>query len=167
MPTFVEEWKPVIGFEDTFLISSFGRLRRIRTRYGNPTDRLLNPYLADHGYRVTQLQLVPVRIRQYLHDMVAAAFIGPRPDGYQVNHIDADRSNNRVDNLEYSTQYDNIHHAIALGRQPHARLSPAIVAEIRASYAATGSYLPMMAKYNLDGAHVWRIVTRRAWRHVT
>jgi HNH endonuclease len=135
-------------------------------RYGNPTDRILNPYLASHGYRVAHLQVVPVRIRRYVHEIVAAAFIGPRPEGYHINHIDAVRSNNRVENLEYSTQYDNIHHAIALGRQPHARLCPAIVEEIRASYAATGSYLPMKAKYNLDDTHVWRIVTRRAWKHV-
>ena len=49
-----------------------------------------------------------------VHTAVLTAFTGPRPDGYEVNHIDEDRSNNRLENLEWMTPIDNCRYSKAL-----------------------------------------------------
>lgn len=49
-----------------------------------------------------------VSVPRRLHVLVAEAFIGPRPDGLEVHHIDHDRMNPRVDNLEYVTHQENV-----------------------------------------------------------
>lgn len=48
-----------------------------------------------------------------VHRLVAEAFIGPYPEGKVINHLDFDRSNNSVRNLEYITQTENIRHSVA------------------------------------------------------
>ena len=50
-----------------------------------------------------------------VHKLVAAAFIGPRPEGLEINHIDGDHQNNAASNLEYCTQSENMKHAVRLG----------------------------------------------------
>lgn len=50
-----------------------------------------------------------------VHSLVALAFIGERPGGYQINHKDGNKFNNHVDNLEYCTASENQQHAIRTG----------------------------------------------------
>ena len=52
---------------------------------------------------------------RYVHHLVAEAFIGARPQGFQLNHLDGVKANNAAKNLEYTTPMQNIHHAIRLG----------------------------------------------------
>ena len=54
------------------------------------------------------------RIRKFIHELVALAYIGPKPKGYQVNHIDLDSLNNSVSNLEYITPSENISHSLEM-----------------------------------------------------
>ncbi len=54
-----------------------------------------------------------------VHALVALAFIGPRPDGYDVMHIDGTRTNNAVGNLRYGTRSENCLQAYAEGRRAH------------------------------------------------
>jgi hypothetical protein len=68
------------------------------------------------GYRFVSLYDSGVGRQEYVHRLVAAAFIGPCPDGMQVNHKDLDKSNNHFNNLEYVTSQGNMAHAHAAGR---------------------------------------------------
>jgi hypothetical protein len=52
----------------------------------------------------------------YVHHLVAAAFLGPKPDGAEVNHKDCDKTNNALSNLEYVSRGENIAHALANGK---------------------------------------------------
>ncbi len=54
---------------------------------------------------------MPIRV----HSLVAQYFIGPRPEGYQVNHIDGNKTNNHYSNLEYVTPMQNIRHSVETG----------------------------------------------------
>jgi transposase-like protein len=105
-----EEWKPVVRWELTHLVSSHGRVRRIRDRRGNDVDRIIKPQMTYHGYWWLRLSEKP-RVTKLVHCLVAEAFLGPRPAGHQVNHKDGIKYNNSASNLEYVTPQQNVAHA--------------------------------------------------------
>lgn len=75
-------------------------------------------------YRVS-LRVAGAYKKAYVHELVALAYIGDRPEGYQINHKDGDKHNNHRSNLEYVTAYDNIRHAHQTGLMPNpARKRP-------------------------------------------
>ena len=107
----IEEWRPVVGYEGLYEVSNTGRVRSIdryvKTCYGSyrlHKGKVLSPGIRPDGYLVVSLQYRMFRV----HRIVAEAFL-PNPDNLpQVNHKDEDKSNNRVDNLEWCTaKYNN------------------------------------------------------------
>lgn len=115
MDQFAEEWKPVVGYEGLYEVSNHGRVRRLPGTYGCRNGRILTPKPLPRGYLTVMLSKDNVPSRVYPHHLVAAAFIGPRPKGYDINHIDRCRTNNRTENLEYVTRRENIQHAAQFG----------------------------------------------------
>lgn len=164
-----EDWKPVFGFDDTYRVSSHGRFKRIQTRYGNPSDKIIPGSLATTGYRTVSLCCIPPVARRYVHDIVAEAFIGPRPSGYQINHLDGNKLNNLVSNLEYVTPRENLLHAARTGLNPRAnnfKLNDELVRELRRRYTETRSHKQLALEFGIDPSNVYRIVTRQQWKHV-
>lgn len=117
----IEEWKPCVGWEGWYEVSSSGRVRRIRSRYGNPQNKLLKGFLV-HGYPTVNLRAVEGldkrRSAVATHILVARAFLGPCPKGFEVDHKDFDRANSALSNLEYVTHGENNLRAFKSGRQP-------------------------------------------------
>lgn len=100
LPT--EEWKPVVGYEGLYEVSSLGR---VRSRQGLLRQSLANRYPSVHLSRDGK------QATHRVHRLVASAFI-PNPDGREtVNHIDGDRTNNAALNLEWVTTSENVRHA--------------------------------------------------------
>lgn len=118
------KWRPVVGFEWYYEISDIGQLRRI------DNGRLLSPSLSK-GYPVTSLSKKGKYTRVSIHRLVAAAFLGPA-NGMQVNHINNDRADARLSNLEYVTPRQNQIHAYATGSKRYRGrgLTPRSVLEI-------------------------------------
>jgi hypothetical protein len=110
----VEEiWKPVVGRENFYSVSSLGRLRSEYSTLRHP-PRMLSGYIDAAGY--VRFALVKPKPRtEFLHHIVAAAFIGPRPDRMEVNHMDGVPTNCSAANLEYLTPGDNQRHAYRIG----------------------------------------------------
>jgi hypothetical protein len=142
-----EEWRPVVGREPQYLISSSGRLKTASGRY-------LKLWKNDQGYVMARLS--GPRTMARVHRLVAAAFV-PNPDGKpDVNHLDCDRANNVPANLEWCTQAENLAYARSLDRMPDnywrgrrspsAALSDDRVREIRAAYAEGGESWESIAK---------------------
>ena len=59
--------------------------------------------------------------RVKVHVAVMLTFVGPRPEGLVINHIDGDKTNNALDNLEYCTQLANEHHSLTVLGKTHLR----------------------------------------------
>lgn len=117
-----EEWKPVVGYEGLYEVSNKGRVRSIdRLRKGKHQNmcrmqgKMLKP-IIQNGYLIVSL-VKDAKCRHYrVHRLVAEAFI-PNDDleKSHVNHIDGDKTNNSVENLEWCTYRENAIHAIRTG----------------------------------------------------
>lgn len=117
-----EEWRPVVGFEDGFEISSYGNVRSVdkMTRDGRFwKGREIKKHRAGQGYLRAVLCVDGKSHHLYIHRLVADAFI-PNPDGKpEVNHKDGNKHNNIVSNLEWVTKSENgLHSYRELGRKP-------------------------------------------------
>ena len=101
----MEEYKCI--FED-YEISNFGNCRRKRKcgEYLTIKGSINN---AGSGYKYFQVQRGGKRINKFFHYLVAEAFIGERPEGLVIDHIDRNTLNNNVSNLRYITQKENTH----------------------------------------------------------
>ncbi len=141
-------WKPITGYEGLYEVSDDGRVRsvsRIDCRGQRTPERLLKfgeKRSRDVSKPVMLLfSLCKARERKtaYVHHVVAQEFIGPRPDGMFVCHIDGDATNNNVSNLYYGTPTENMADAMRHGttvrgvKNKKAKLSEATVREIRAT----------------------------------
>lgn len=110
-----ERWLPIRGFEGFYSVSDLGRIRRDargpRTRPG----KILASPPTKWGYKSPVLSACGRRRRIVVHVEVALAFLGPRPAGMQINHINGVKADNRAANLEYVTRKENRDHAVRLG----------------------------------------------------
>lgn len=118
-----EDWRPVVGFEGKYLVSNFGAVKSLRYE-GHAVERELCQATDSKGLGYKSVYLYSKQAKRcfkLVHQLVASAFI-PNPNGYrEVNHIDGDPSNNRVDNLEWCTRSQNILHASKVLKKPMAR----------------------------------------------
>lgn len=130
------------------------------------TGRILNP---SGRYLHVKKSTLP-RCNIYVHEAVAAAFIGPRPDGQYVRHLDGDRTNNRLSNIAYGTPAENISDAREHGTmsrgEAHTKsiLTEAQVREIRA--AGKTNRNDLAARYGVHRVTIEKIIGGRSWKHV-
>ena len=111
----MENWKQINGFEGYYEVSNLGRVRSIdRVVVDNVRncERLLKGKILiqrdnGSGYKGVQFCKEHKLYNKYVHRLVAEAFIPNQDDLPQVNHKDEDKSNNRVDNLEWCTSFYN------------------------------------------------------------
>ena len=94
-----EEWKDVKGYEGKYKISNLGRLKSYAQ---NKDGRIIDGYVDKKGYKNVRMYDEPQNGKWYkMHRLVASTFI-ENPNSYpQVNHKDENKTNNRVDNLEW------------------------------------------------------------------
>lgn len=117
-----ERWKSVEAAPN-YAVSDMGRIKNLKT------GRVLRPYRTRGGYLRVDL---PNRLRPYVHVLVAAAFIGPRPGGaraYDVCHNNGNPQDNRLSNLRYDTRSESVYEA-----HKHKYLAPELRGLDHATY---------------------------------
>lgn len=116
----MEEWKEVVDFEGLYLVSNLGNIKRhpnasLLSKTHNKDTNSRKLYKNHCGYYYLDLCKNGKKIRKTVHQIVAAAFIPGFHYGDTVNHIDGDKANNAVSNLEKTTNSANEIHKYAHG----------------------------------------------------
>lgn len=101
--------KDVKGFEEHYMISDTGLL------YSKAHKRFLKTYLNGCGYLSFHADTKKGKATLIIHRLVAEAFLEPVEGKCCVNHIDGNKTNNNVDNLEWCTRSENSKHAVSIG----------------------------------------------------
>jgi hypothetical protein len=107
-----EVWKNVNTRNGIFIgeyeVSNMGFVRSCKSA---KNKKILSPRPERKGYLCVHLYLNAKPYVGKIHRLVAEAFIGDRPDNMQINHMDGNKTNNCVSNLEYVSCKENIRHA--------------------------------------------------------
>ena|SRR3989304_3536307 len=132
-------WKPIDGYEHCYLVSDTGLIKSV-ARYRPSREGNIRRPTYPRGYVYVELSKNNKKSKRSVHRMVALAFI-PNPMRLpEVNHLDGDKKNNRVSNLEWCTKSENQLHSFRIGRvpacvqgkrNPNAKLTELQVKEIR------------------------------------
>ena len=118
-----EIWKNIVEFEDLYQVSSFGNIRRhpdkqSKNKYRKPKELVRKTAINYLGYAYATLCKNNCPVKKTVHQLVAAAFIPGFKYGMVVNHLDGNKLNNSVSNLEKVTYQDNNLHAHKTGLMP-------------------------------------------------
>ena len=164
-----EEWRDVISYESLYQVSNLGRVRRLANSPKCKTTRILKLQFNENGYLVIMLcKASRVKLHQ-VHQIVAEAFIGPAPEGKEVNHLDHNRANPRLENLEYCTHKQNAQYAAKCGRYhkyPRRKLTSSDVLAIR-QMLIEGNSIPTVAeRFNVSKGAITGIKGGWNWKHL-
>ena len=159
----MEVWIPTKDI-DGYEISSDGRVRNSKT------GRILKTNANSRGYRQVCLRDNKTQVTRSIHRLVADAFYDGEHEGLDVNHIDGNKSNNHISNLEFCSRKENIKHAFQTGLKHPSRMIQVRVVEtgsvyesIRECARATGCNQSMICQYlagklrSVNGYHFERL----------
>lgn len=117
----MEVWKPVVGFENLYQVSDFGRVKRIPLKFKivgvkNRRETMLRPEINKWGYAAVSLSYGKVKKMKTVHRVLMEAHV-PNPENKRcINHLDGNKLNNNIDNLEWCTHSENSMHASRMGK---------------------------------------------------
>jgi len=173
----MELWKDIKGFEGSYQVSNLGRIKSLsRTKIVKKVgfyitrERILK-ISPNKLYSQVMLYRDSKRLYFLIHRLVAIAFMPNYGNKDEVNHIDGNKRNNSVCNLEWCTRSENQRHAfdngltiMPSGESHYAcKLSDRQIKEIRLKYLKKKTTMKMIAKaYGIAQSHVSNIVNLKA-----
>ena len=185
-----ERWIDVLGFEGLYKVSSEGRIkslpRIIRTKQGQKRGytrsvegRILRYSLGGgvNGRRYPKVGLSNCgRVtHMYVHHVVWTSFRGVIPEPLEVNHIDGNKKNNNLTNLEIGTRQHNTHHAMVMGlsrihfkgsKNPGAVLTESKVRKIKQRLRRGENQTKIAKDVGVCKQTITLIKQGRLWSHV-
>lgn len=128
----MEIWKDIESLNNLYKASNYGRIKRVERVDNNNhrwPEKILKASKQNTGYYMVNISIDGKAKRHSVHRLVAECFC-EKPDGCDiVNHIDNNPSNNKAENLEWTTYKGNMHHAAKQGRMKgHKHTSEASLA---------------------------------------
>lgn len=120
-----EIWKDVEGYEGLYQVSNFGRVKRVTTGI------ILKSVKHVTGYLKVNLCKNNIVSSKTIHRLVAESFIPNLENKSQVNHIDENKTNNMVSNLEWMTANENINHGTRNKRSSKTKSIPIIATNLK------------------------------------
>jgi len=170
----MEEWRPVVGWEGIYEVSSLGKVRstplvHMHPRKDRPPKHRYIKHWITHGYPTVCLCRKGRKERVAIHRLVMRAFVGMPGPGEEVCHNNGIRSDAALSNLRYATRAENhadkiIHGTTNRGeRSATAKLTSADVISIREDRR---SQQELGRIHGVSQGHIHRIKSRVRWAHI-
>ena len=180
----IEIWKPIKNYENIYEVSNLGRIkslsRTIKRKDGKPLkikEQILKGSKDTKGYIQVELKKDGKRYIKTIHRLVAETFIENKNNKEQVNHIDGNKENNCVYNLEWVTCQENIQHAwlnnlkvASYGENhPNHKLNEEQVKYIMKNYKPRNKEYGLRAlarKFNVSTGPIQNIINGKGWKNI-
>ena len=137
-----EVWKDITGYEGLYQVSDLGRVRSLDKTVNNSRGyyfkegKNLKTIKGNDNRQYVNLSVRGIVKRYSIHSLVALAFIGERPEGYHVCHLNGDSLDNRLSNIRYDIASQNEIDKYRYGKKSgRGKLSIEQVLEIRKLYS--------------------------------
>lgn len=167
----LEIWKPILG-EGMYSVSNLGRVK-------NHHNRLLRTNIRE-GYPRIKLVFKGKRRNFFIHRLSAIAFIPNTENKQCINHIDGNKLNNRVENLEWCTNIENVQHAYRTGlmkpwgmmkshhdkKPSNAKLSEGIILEMISMREQGFRFREIATRFNASITNTRRVIHKQSWKHL-
>lgn len=173
-----EIWKDVIGHEGYYQVSNLGRVKRVESKikvknFYRKVKENIN-YLHRGTYITVTLCSRNVKRTHTVHRLVAKAFILNPENKPQVNHLDSNKYNNNINNLEWCTCSENNYHAVHFGNKKaigednvNAKLTDEIVLKSRENYFLNNiTITKICVENNVAHSTMSDAINGKTWKHV-
>lgn len=143
----IEEWRSIEGYEELYEVSSLGRVRScdrfVKSKRGTRLHKgkLLKPGIDRVGYLHVVLSKDNKQKMFLVHRLVYASFHGKIPEGMQVNHIDEDKTNNSIENLNVMTSKENINWGTGNERRAKSMINHKSLSKAVVQYDLQGNFI--------------------------
>lgn len=183
----IEEWRPVVGWERYYEVSSVGRIKRLSRivscndgRTYRIPEKLMSPYKEKRGgHLFIDLHVDGNDRKTQVHTLVLETFVGPKPNGTECRHLNGVPDDNRVENICWGTRQENAddreRHGVNVGCRGNvkgevngsAKLVTDRVLKMRALHATGKFTLASLGRiFGVSSVMVRFIVKREAWTHI-
>lgn len=165
----MEIWKDIEGFEGMYQISNKGRVKSLK----RSSELIMANVNTTFGYLRVKLLKNKKEYPFTIHRLVGLAFLPIIEGKTEINHIDGNKKNNNLSNLEWCNRSENMRHADKTGlrimlkgeRNPKAKVTEEIVRIIRNK--RQGIFQSIIAnEFNLKQQTVSKIINRKLWPHI-
>ncbi|WP_311431800.1 HNH endonuclease [Facklamia hominis] len=159
-----EIWKPILGYENRYKISNNGNIV-------NANGRPLKQFNDKDGYKLTSLYKDGKSKSFRVHKLVYEAFNGRVPSGKEINHLNFNRGDNRLVNLDLLSRKDNVvfsrGNMIAARNSRNSKVTVDEVNEIRNLYASDKyTQAELAKKFGLKKSAISSIVNYESWKNI-
>jgi hypothetical protein len=178
-------WMTIPNTNEIYEASNLGKIKRVSGLVKNNINggcrkvggKELSQKTKSNGYKEVSLYISPMKSKMtYVHRAVYFAFNPDKDIALQVNHIDGDKSNNNISNLELCTPSKNVRHSYNVllrkgigmkGVNHHnSKLTNEDVINIREEHSIKRNVTELATKYNVGKSSIVRIISRESWSHI-
>lgn len=167
----MEEFKCIKGYENYYQISNYGNVKTLYGRYKQCVFK--KPFVRKDGYVVINLIKDKKQTTFYIHRLVASHFlVANNPEDIEINHIDGNKQNNTLSNLEWCTSSQNSLHSYSTGLskkgsdRPSSKLTEEHVRSIP-SLLRDGYTIKRISKeFNVSTTAIHHVLTGRSFGYL-
>jgi len=173
-----EFWKDIKGYEGFYQLSNFGNIKSVNRCIIRSNGRKqtfkgikLSPSMSKIGYYVIALQKKGYIKRHYIHRLLAQTFIQNIDNKPYINHINGIKSDNRLENLEWCTHFENMLHSRLIGlnmvigqkgeNHSQSKLTNNQVLEIKNKLKSGARGFELAKEYNVSQSTICGIKNKR------
>lgn len=155
---------PTLLVSETGIVVRMASSRRRGSSWITLKEAMLHSRRIGAGYLAISSKEAGKKRTLYVHRLVAEAFLGQPAEANEVNHLDGDKTNNNVKNLEWTTHAQNLRHAAKCGLHGSTVLTPAGVRAARQMLAEGKSLAAVAAEFGVTSSAINHLKHGRSWQ---